>query len=273
MAEEQSEGVVARRGKGHAAAHQPPVAPELQFERELEVFRTEAQTATQFFYAHLAIHATAGAEKAVFRLLNTAPLFWNTVLGGLQTASFVALGRVFDQNSAHNVDRLLKIAQDHPQIFSMAALAARKQGTGASPPPWLNDYMNNVYVPKPADFRRLRGYVSKQRKIYVDKYRPLRHQVFAHKGLSDPADVSALFARTNIREVQRILVFLMSLNNALWGLFMNGHRPVLRPHRYSVNRMLARAAKNPRGGVVHERLVYEAAHFLTAAGAAKPAGR
>ena len=31
-----------------------------------------------------------------------------------------------------------------------------------------------------------------------------------------------------------MLVFLLSLYDALWGLFVNGHRPVLRPQRFSV---------------------------------------
>jgi AbiU2 len=124
-----------------------------------------------------------------------------------------------------------------------------------------------VYVPRPTDLRRLRGYVSKHRKVYIDKYRPLRHKVFAHKGLSDAAAVSALFAKTNIREMQRMLIFLMSLYNALWQLFVNGNRPALRAHRYSVQRMRSRAAKNAKGGSVHERLVYEAERFLGAASA------
>ncbi|MPZ37176.1 MAG: hypothetical protein GEU95_03785 [Rhizobiales bacterium] len=125
--------------------------------------------------------------------------------------------------------------------------------------------MRSIYEPKPADFRRLRNYVSTHRKIYADKYRPLRHQVFAHKGLSDAAAVSALFARTNIREMQRMLTFLMSLYDALWQLFFNGHRPVLRPRKYSVARMRARAMKDAKGGHVHERLVYEAERYLSAA--------
>jgi AbiU2 len=139
--------------------------------------------------------AFAGRKKTVVRLLNTAPLLWNTILGGLQTASFVALGRVFDQKSAHNVHRLIKLAQDNPQIFSKAALARRKQGTAAVPPQWLNNYLKTVYVPKPADFGRLRGYVSKHRKIYIERYQPLRHQFFAHRELADTSAVSALFAK------------------------------------------------------------------------------
>jgi AbiU2 len=234
----------------------------------LEVFRTEAETAAQFY---LDVHACAGAENRVYRLLNTAPLFWNTILGGLQTAAFVVLGRIFDQDSPHNLGRLLRLAQDHPKIFSKDALARRKQGAEKTPPDWLDSYLKHVYVPKPADFRRLRGYVRKHRKIYLEKYQPLRHQVFAHKGLSDAADVSALFAKTNIREMQRMLVFLMSLYDALWGLFVNGQRPVLRPQRYSVKRMRERTAKNPRGGSVLERLVREAERFLKSASATLPA--
>jgi hypothetical protein len=98
----------------------------------------------------------------------------------------------------------------------------------------------------------------------------LRHQVFAHKGLSDATAVSALFARTNIREMQRMLIFLLSLYNALWQLFVNGHKPALRARRYSVRRMRDRAARATKGGSVHERLVYEAERFLGAASGGKP---
>ena len=116
----------------------------------------------------------------------------------------------------------------------------------------------------------MRRYVNNHRNIYIDKYRPLRHQVFAHKGLSDATAVSALFARTNIREMQRMLIFLLSLYNALWQLFVNGHKPALRARRYSLRRMRDRAARAAKGGSVHERLVYEAERFLGAASGGKP---
>jgi hypothetical protein len=258
---------MARRRREKPARNQSVVAADVQFERELEVFRTEAETAAQFFYAYLEIHASAGADISIYHLLNSAPLFWNTILGGLQTGAFVVLGRIFDRDSAHNVGRLLRLAQDNLQIFSKPAFARRRQGKNQTPPQYLADYLQHVYVPKPADFRRLRGYVSKQRKIYLDKYQPLRDRVFAHKELSDAADLSALLARTKVRDIERMLVFLMSLYEALWQLFVNGRKPVLRPHRYSVKRMRDRAAQNTRGGSVHERLVQEGERFLKAASA------
>lgn len=242
--------------------------PSLKFEQELEVLRTEAEGAAQFFYSYLAIHAAAGDHQKVHRLLNGSALLWNTILGGLQTSTFIVLGRILDQNSAHNVDCVLKIAQNHPEIFSRSALGKRKQGNLATPADWLPGYLAEAYVPKAADFRRLRAYVGKQRKIYNAKYRDLRHKIFAHKELTDSAAVSALFARTNIRELQRLIVFFSRLYIALWELFFNGRKPTLRARRYSLRAMRDRPSPPEIGRSVHERIAHEAERFLVAAAGA-----
>jgi hypothetical protein len=249
------------------ASGKPTAVAEAEFERELEVFRTEAGTASQFLYAFLTVHAVAGDVPAVFKLLNTAPLFWNTNLGALQTSTFVTLGRIFDQDSTHNIDRLLKIAQDNPLIFSKAALGDRKRAASPNRIDWLPAYLHAAYVPNPSDFRRLRKLVRKYRKIYEDKYRDLRHKIFAHKVVSEGAAVAALFARTNIRELQLMLVFLDSLYDALLQLFVNGRKPVLRKRRYSVRRMRARPSPQGLGNSVQERLTHEVEGFLRAAAA------
>lgn len=243
-------------GKGSASV-------ERQFEAELEIYRTEVEAALQFFYAFLAVHAAAGDKKSIYRLLNTAPLFWNTVLGGLQTSAFIVLGRVFDHTSQHNVGTLIALAQNNPSIFSKAALERRKRRSSSNAHEWIDAYMASVYVPKGSDFRRLQGYVSKHRKTYVVKYRDLRHKVFAHKEIVDAAQVSALFARTNIREMQRMLLFCLSLYDALWSLLMNGKRPILRPRKISVAKI--RKRERASGGAVHERIVQEVEAFLKAA--------
>lgn len=241
------------------------IAPSVAFENELEVFRKEVSTATQFFYAFLTVHAAAGDRKSVFRLLNTAPLFWNTNLGALQTTTFIALGRIFDQGSKHNVDRVLRLAQSSPALFSKTALGIRKQGTNPSPPEWLPEYLAKSYVPRAADFRRLRAYIRKHRRIYELNYRDLRHKVFAHTEISSQVDVESLFAKTNIRELQRMLVFLGSLYEALWQLYFNGLKPVLRPRRYSVARIRRSPMPPWRSGTVQEVITREAEAFLRAA--------
>src|SRR5450755_832398 len=118
------------RDVNHIVGNDPFMSVVADFERELEIFRTEAEAATQFLYAYLAIHQVAGRHRQVRDALNSAALFWNTNLGALQTSTFIALGRVFDQQakSKHNIDRLLRIAQDNLDIFTKAALGIRKQG-------------------------------------------------------------------------------------------------------------------------------------------------
>lgn len=254
-----------RSKKSRMAAAAGRGAPEVQFEQELEVFRTEVETALQFFYGFLAIHACVGDTPTVHRLLNTAPLFWNSTLGALQTSTFVALGRIFDQSSPHNIGVILALAEGNSSMFSKTALERRKLGSAANASSWIAEYMNSVYVPKSADFRRLRGYVSKHRKTYLTKYQVLRHKVFAHKEITDATQISALFARTNIREMQRMLLFCLSLYDALWQLFMNGRKPVLRSRRISVDRIRKRAVGRGRSNAVHERIVEDAETFLRAA--------
>lgn len=238
--------------------------PDNRFESELEVFRTEAGQGTQFFYAFLAVHAAAAAHKPVLKLLNQSPRFWNTSLVALQTAAFIVLGRIFDQNSPHNLDRLLRIAQDNPRIFSKVSLGRRKQGNNSEPPPWLEDYLRDAYEPRPKDFRRIRAYVRKWRKVYEKNYRDLRHKVFAHK-VADRDETAALFGKTNIRELQQMFAFLNSLYEAVWEAFFNGGRLVLRPLRFSVKRMRALPSPGTGRWTTQEHITHEVTEFLLSA--------
>jgi len=241
------------------------IQPEDVFANELEVFRTEADSGIQFFYSYLAVHDVAGEHKEVLLLLNRAPLFWNTALVALQTSIFIALGRVFDQQSNHNVDRLLKIAQLNMAIFSKEALAGRKRRDSANADEWLDEYLRDVYEPNADDFRRLRRHVAKRRRVYEDNYRDLRHQVFAHKEIYSKEDVQALFDKTNVRELQQLLIFLRQLHEALWQLYHNGRKPTLRPARYSVKRIREQPSPEPRGRALQERLTHEIEAFLRTA--------
>ncbi len=235
-----------------------------RFESELEVFRTEAGVGTQFFYAYLAVHAAASAHKPVLKLLNQSPLFWNTSLAALQTATFIVLGRIFDQKSAHNLGRVLRIAQDNPEIFSKVSLGRRRQGKNSEPPSWLGEFLRDAYEPTSKDFRRIRAHVHKWRRIYETNYRDLRHKVFAHKA-ADRDETVALFGKTNIRELQRMFAFLNSLYEALWQSFVNGGRLVLRPLRYSVKRMRALPSPGTGRWATQERITHEVTEFLLSA--------
>ena len=62
-----------------------------------------------------------------------------------------------------------------------------------------------------------------------------------------------------------MLLFCLSLYNALWQLFVNGRKPVLGSRRISVDRIRKRHVIQGRSNAVHERVVQEAEAFLKAA--------
>jgi hypothetical protein len=110
------------------ALQQTPIEEaERAFEAELEVFRTEVEAGLQFLYAYLGLHATLANDPSALRRVNRTPLLWKTIDGALHGSAFIALGRVFDQTSDHNVDRLLGLAQRDLIIFSKERLGERKK--------------------------------------------------------------------------------------------------------------------------------------------------
>ena len=238
--------------------------PEQQFIRELEVFRTEAQAGAQFLYANLSFNSIVSEKKKTHREVNKTPLFWNTAMGALQTSFFIVLGRIFDQNSTHNIDRLVKFAQENRDIFSKESLAKRKKKDSPNADEWIDDYLKGIYEPTAKDFREIRKKVKEFRKIYENNYRDIRHKIYAHKEVSDAEDTQKLFSKTNIRELQRVFMFVNALYEALWQLLYNGKKPVLERMRYSVRSMVRDRKPEWQSQTVQERLVGEVSDFLAA---------
>ena len=75
-------------------------------------------------------------------------------------------------------------------------------------------------------------------------------------------EADKLFAKTNIREMQQLLVFLSRLHGALWQLYFNGRKPNLRPARFSVEQMLEQPSPGDKPGKLQERMVQEINAFL-----------
>ena len=167
---------------------------------------------------------------------------------------------------SHSVNRLLDLAEGNPQIFTPDAFDARRQGTGPTRPEYLDDYLTSVYVPLPADFQALRRRVDEQRTIYA-AYKDIRNKIFAHKDIVGTVKMHELLGKTNIREWQTLTLFLLSLYDALWQLYCNGIKPVLREYRCSVEAMLNDPIPAGRQMPPQEKIARQAAEFLTAAAA------
>ncbi len=232
------------------------------FEFELDLFRREVESGIQFLYSYLAIHGLAAKYKPVKHTLNEAPLFWNTILGALQTGMFIVPGRIFDQDSKHNVDRLLMLTRNNRQLFLRQSLRRRKAVDNNQEPDWLDKYVADAHEPTANDFRELRIHVKRWRQVYNDKYRDIRRKYYAHRELSQKEEIDALFSKTQIRELQTMFLMLHSIYEALWGLYHNGQKPIVRRRRVSLERMLRNTSSSGSGSDIHVRLVSEAKEFL-----------
>jgi len=237
--------------------------PEARFERELKNFGSEVEQGTRCYFALLVMNDVASHDKRVRAFLNRTPMFWNTCAGALQASTFIALGRIFDLTSRHNLESLLRMAERDPQIFSKAALKRRKQAVETKGPECLDDYLQSTYEPTPKDLSRLRVKTESWRQVYDKKYRPLRSKYFAHRVVLGEAETAALFGKGTNPELQRLFRFLGSLYHALLSLFFDGRKPVLRPARYSVVRMREKPVLAYYSGVgIQEHITREVAEFL-----------
>jgi HEPN superfamily AbiU2-like protein len=203
------------------------------FERELEIFRTEEEVAQQYFFAYLSVRSMAAADREVLQIMNVNPLFWITAHHAMLLSAFVALGRIFDQKSRHNIDALMNAASKDVGSFSKSALAARKQANGLSRAE-AAAYVADAHELSARDLRALRKEIAAWRRVYEDRYRDTRDRVFAHKGLSDVGEVDALLKRTKIDELKCLFAFLSALYLTLWETFYNGRKPHIEPTRFEL---------------------------------------
>lgn len=205
----------------------------IAFKNELEIFRKEEETAQQMFFAWLSLRATTASNADVLRVVNTTPLFWINAQHSMLVTAFGTLGRIFDQESKHNVDRLMTIVSQNLPIFSIDSLRARKVADGIS----MEDaarYIAGKHALTSNDVKILRKQIDVRRRIYEARYRDIRHKVFAHKATDDVAEIDAMFAKTNIEEMKGVFGFLHALHDALWEQFHNGRKPNVTPYKFTV---------------------------------------
>lgn len=232
------------------------------FVEELEVFRNEVCLGIQMFYANMSINAVLGKNKIALDVINETPLLWGAIMHSLQMSYFIVLGRVFDEKStSYSVYRLLRLAERNVTIFEKDALRRRKVTGSDNASEWIEDYMKNVYVPRSSDFRRMRKYVAKYKNMFI-KYRDIRNKVYAHKVIATREDVHALFSVTNVGEMQKIVIFLKRLYDALWELFNNGKKFVLRRDKRSVLSLLKEQPAEWRSNSIQQDIVHEAKKFV-----------
>jgi hypothetical protein len=202
-----------------------PLPPPDDLEAELETFRIDEETAQQFFFAYLGVRDLTAKRLDVLAAVNRNPMFWKTTHYSMFVSTFIWLGRMFDQQSAHNVNLLLRMVERNLPTLNRDALRDRK--AKVIRPDQAAKYVASKHEMTIEDVRALRKEVADWRRIYEPVYRHIRdHLAHNKKGVSD---LDALLAMTNIEEMKRMLGFFQALHEGLVELYLNGRNPLPLP--------------------------------------------
>jgi len=190
----------------------------------LNIFRTEVTTASQAFFAWKTIHNMAASDKEMYKSINDNALSWKIITHSLQTTYFITLGRIFDvEGKAFSIHAFLRACIDNIDQFGKKALRHRKiKSLSGEEPTWLNEYIENAYVPVNGDFLMLKGETSKRQKEYEAIYRPIRNEIIAHKDKQRIDTVDELFGQTNIGQIEELLQFLYQVEQIVCNLLFDG---------------------------------------------------
>jgi AbiU2 len=210
---------------------------EEEYWRTYHLIRGEVEAAIKSNHAYITINNLVVADRDVYERINRSPAFWQLNAYALQTTFFIVFGRLFDNRTdSHSIQKLVDITIANPALFSKEALRQRKRENSKiygsdSDPGWLTEYLKHVWEPTMDDLRVLRTELEPHIAQFRTIYRPIRHKFYAHKSTESEAAIAALFGKTLIGDVNRILAFLYTLLWCINDLALNGHRPNLTDFR------------------------------------------
>jgi len=166
----------------------------------VESLGQEVTRAVASYYVRKTIHREMARDPAIHAALNATSWASAHILFSLQCSFFIQFERVFDRSSQHSVDKVVDAAIEHAKVHNPK---------------------------RTRSLRRLRQRVRQ----YADRakpYRDIRRKVFAHPALRDLNKVNNLFAKTEVSDIEAILLFLQRCVSSLRMYILNGHDVNLR---------------------------------------------
>ncbi len=203
------------------------------------------ESAVHTFYTNVDIGDIASKHPAVYEELNKNALFWQIVLGSLQTTFFVSLARIFDDDiDAKSLNALIKATLENPELFTKKANLRRKLKDCTERPEWLRSYIKQLWQPSLDDLRDIPRYMRPHNKKFRDVYLAIRTNVFAHTLVSKKEEIDHLFSQTVVGDIEDILEAILNALGAIRELYLNGNKIELgthkEPHRWSSQSRVSR---------------------------------
>ncbi len=158
--------------------------------------------------------------------MNVTPLFWLTTESAMLLSTYIAHGKDFRPEPAHNLNRLMATATKRiaTLLYGFAGLEGERRAFRLTMPIVT---FADAHEPSEDVFRSFWKEIEENWKLYNARYREVRNKVFAHNVVADLAGANSLLEGTTVTETKALFAFLDALDQALWQLFLNGRKPTL----------------------------------------------
>jgi len=204
-------------------------------ERMHKHFENEVTALAQSYYAWKSINNIASGNEDIYHGLHDTAICWNIILHSLQTTFFITLGRIFDTDTkVFSVHSYLRSYINNPEWFTPDALRIRKGWPKREDEPeWYQEYLSKAYYPKPEDFIEFKKLIKPYQVRYESVYKPIRHNLMAHKNFEMLESFNDLFKGTDISILEGMILFLYQLHSSIFDLIYNGLRKELSHYTFS----------------------------------------
>lgn len=243
---------------------------ESRFGAHLDRLERDSRACSMFIYTELTLHFFFSRDLEVRDRVNAHAAFWNGVLSSLQTAGFIALGRMYDHDeSAHTIHALLKFMENYPGIFRPSALQARQIAIGRSQEE-ARSFVENAFQVRDGWLDDLRSEFEIHRAFYAECVQPIRHKFFAHSSLIDRASIDAMFGEVSVKSIENLAVFPLRLHRAIGLLFNGGYAPQLESPIVSIRDVLLNLPERGKSTWEHMHAAKAAAEMIAWIGSVMP---
>jgi len=232
------------------------MSADAKFHAAFGPFKTQVLEATHFWFSAAAMNEAARNSAQVYKAINLTPRFWIAARLALEQQAIIAVAKSFGprRSNPHNIDNLFAAMREvRVLVFGKAALAVRKEAaglTGAS----VTQFMKSASALTVTDIRRLHAASTKHRRAYEDQFQDIRNLEAAHLVLVDEAEKYKKHQKTSIRDLEKMIVFLCRLVEAIRRSYDDGRRLSLPSMRYS-SRSLGRTTLSHLSGLLTQESI------------------
>jgi hypothetical protein len=195
-----------------------------EYKKHYEQFSQNVAFAARTWHHYVHLSNRANEDSAILAALNKAPRYWLDQRYIAVQTTIIFLGKIFDNDGrSHNVDKMLRAANDRKEHFSKSQLRKRKVELGGEFE-GIDKYIENATELNNEGFKVISGEVKKAKTIW-ERIKPLRDKIYSHNQMLTDAERKKLYEAVKNADINDILQILLNISEALWQAEFNGRKP------------------------------------------------